>query len=270
LETRFSYNSGVDNFVVHPVYIDRYIPTPATGELGQAILDYESELSRPMGTWIVRAAGAATATILLDTNVTRTPHFFTDTLQMAAMDTFTTSAPFKLRGDGYPVSVTSSTPGVQLRIGREMTMIGNMEEEGSTLWYLNSTYERYDTVAYRGARSIRLNRAGGGQNSVSTNFLYRCPFNESWNVSMIGWIRLQNARDATMQLGLYDARSGGQEVGLWTPSGTLQGTLPWTEFWQDIETPQSAWYYDIILHLRAPASGTGFAWFDDVMLEELK
>jgi hypothetical protein len=184
---------------------------------------------------------------------------------MAAMDTFTTSAPFKLRGNGYPVSVTSSTPGVQLRIGREITMIGNMEEEGSTLWYLNSTYERYDTVAYRGARSIRLNRAGGGTNSVSTALLYRPPFNENWNVSFMGWMRTDNVRNARLQLELWNARSGGNQEGLWTIAD-INGDLPWTWFWQDVETPPNAWYYNVTLSMRAPTSGTGFAWFDDVML----
>jgi hypothetical protein len=154
---------------------------------------------------------------------------------------------------------------VQLRIGREILMMGNMEAEGSTLWFLNSNYEHYDTVAYRGARSIRLNRGGGGTNSVSTSLLYRPPFNENWNVSFMGWMQTENARDVRLQLELWNSRSGGNQEGLWTIAD-VDGDLPWTWFWQDIQTPQNAWYYNITLNLRAPTSGSGQAWFDDVML----
>ncbi len=269
LESRLSIAQGVDSFVVHPIYIDRYIPTPASGELAGALLDYESELSRPMGTWIVREPDGETARILLDTNVSRTVVDFTDTLTLSDIDTFAVSAPFKLQGGGYPTEITVvSLPDAEMRMGRDDIMWGNMEAEGATPWNLNSNYERYDAEAHRGARSIRLNRAGGGNNSVSTNFFFRRVFHTNHAATIVAWMSGENTRDCRMQFEFWNARTGGDLVGLWVPGGIFQGTFPWTYVWQDLEWPQDGWLYNVTLALRSPVTGTGYAWFDDVALVE--
>jgi hypothetical protein len=269
LESRLSLAHGVDSFVVHPIYIDRYIPTPASGELAGAILDYESELSRPMGTWMVREPDGETATILLDTNVTRSFAEFTDTLTLGDLDTLAESAPFKLQGGGYPTEITViSPPEAEVRMGRDVVMFGNMEDEGSNQWDLNSNYEHFDPQHYRGQRSIRLNRAGGGTNSVSTRFLFRRLYHPEHAGTICGWVHGVNTRDAKMQFEFWNGRTGGDNLGLWTPGGVFQGDFPWTYVWQDLEWPQDGWCYNVSLNLRAPVIGEGQAWFDDIALVE--
>ncbi len=268
LESRLSVAQGVDSLVVHPIYIDRYIPTPASGELAGALLDYESELSRPMGTWIVREPDGITASLLLDTNVTRTTVDFMDTLALWAVDTMAESSPFKLEGGGYPADIAViSPPEAQVRVGRDVLMFGNMEAEGANPWDLNSNFEHYDFIAYRGLRSVRLNRSGIPSNSVSTRLVWRLPIDHDHAYSIGGWIRGQNARDGRLRFEYWEGRGGTDDtLTYFIVGGDQQGTFPWTYVWQDLVAPSNGWFGNIVLYVRAPATGEAQMWFDDLAL----
>ena len=265
LEARLSAVSGIDNFVVHPIYIDRYIPTPASGELARALIGYEAELCRPMGTWLVNDPNGETGYILMDTNVTRTSVEFVDTLTLSDFDPFAVSAPFKLEGGGSVTSVTIETPeGVELRVGRDVLLFGNMEAEGARAWDLNSNFEHYDPFSYRGARSIRLNRAGIPSNSVSTRLFRRPPYNLGRDYSISGWVFGDNTRDGQLIFEYWNARAGGDIQGSFIIGQVWEGSFPWTFVWQDLVAPEDGWYYNVVLYLRAPQDGEGQMWFDDI------
>jgi poly-gamma-glutamate capsule biosynthesis protein CapA/YwtB (metallophosphatase superfamily) len=269
IQAQLADNHSVSSFVVHPVFIDRYIPSVATGYLGGAILDYIAELSRPMRTWTIRQPLADSSFIVMDTTAwSRSGVNYTDTLALTNRDSFAYSAPFYLRDDGYPVSVTlQGTAGGQYRVGRELLMWGNIEAEGATPWNLNSAYEKYDTVTFHaGRRSIGLNRSGGGSNSVSTNLVYRQVFPYGANCTMSGWVRGQNGNDIALQFEFWDARSGGHLIDSVLVAGPQDGTFGWTQYWRDLVDPQYGYCYDIKLRLLSPATGTGYANFDDLKL----
>ena len=54
---------GVDEAVVHPVFLDHWIPRPCTGEMARQLLLYESKLSYDFDTWLVRNPGEDSARI---------------------------------------------------------------------------------------------------------------------------------------------------------------------------------------------------------------
>ena len=254
----------ITDYVVHPVYIDRYIPHFITGEAGAGICNYQTELARANHTWIVRAPNTATASIILDTTVTRTGVNHTDTLTLEDRNGYAYSAPYKLP-DGYPVQITPQSPAnLEFRVGHEILWFGNMENEGANLWDLNSNYERFDSlISSRGQRSIGLNRAGAGTNSVSTNLLYRPELNMSYEHSAIGWVRGDNALNAQMQFEAWNARSGGTMNSSTVIGSILQGTFDWQKIWQNLTIPGSTYYYNIKLYLQAPTL-EGKVWFDDL------
>jgi len=270
ISAALSAEHGVSDFLVHPIYIDRYIPGPATGELGGAILDYISELSRPMRAWVVRNPGSDLGAIVSDSvGLRRAGENFLDTLWLEERGGYAVSDPFRLRGQGYPVGVRVQGPdSTVFRCGRDVLLIGNMEAEGATPWDLNSNYERYDTlVALRGERSIGLSRAGGGTNSVSTLLAQRPPYNRSFPHTMLGWIQADQGREVRIQFELYSQRTGNNLQSQQTIESSYAGSFDWMLIWDDIVVPEQGYFYNVRLNLRAPASGEeGRAWFDDLAL----
>jgi poly-gamma-glutamate capsule biosynthesis protein CapA/YwtB (metallophosphatase superfamily) len=258
--------SSADSFVVHPVYLDRYIPRVPTGALAGQILDYVSDLSRPMRTWIVRGPNDSVAQVLQDTLITRVGQDFRDTLAMSNSGSWSESAPFHLDEGGYLVSFAMINPvGAQYRFGRNAFYPGNIEDEGATPWNLNSAYEKYDTTAYHGGRrSIGLTRSGGGTNSVSTNLLYRPPYDPGKSYSFVGWVKGQTSREVRIQFEWWPYRSGGSLSDSIIVGGDRSGTFNWTRVWADLEPPDNGYTYNIKLNLRSPTTGEGKAWFDDM------
>jgi poly-gamma-glutamate capsule biosynthesis protein CapA/YwtB (metallophosphatase superfamily) len=265
-----SAEHGVGGFGVRPIYIDRCIPGPATGELGGAILDYISELSRPMNTWVVRNPDSAVGAIVLDTTGLRlATEQFRDTLWLETRNGYSVSEPLKLHGAGYPVNISVIAPdSAEFRFGHDVFMVGNIEAEGATPWNLNSSYERYDTTtALRGRRSISLNRAGGGSNSVSTTLVQRPTFDPNRDYTMLGWIMAQRGREVQIQFELYNQRTGDNLLLQQTVGGAYAGTFEWMLIWDDVADSIDGYFYNIRLNLRAPSTGEeGWAWFDDLAL----
>jgi poly-gamma-glutamate capsule biosynthesis protein CapA/YwtB (metallophosphatase superfamily) len=260
--------SNAGSFVVHPIFIDRYVPTPATGELGGAILDYISDLSRALGSWVVRGANADTAVIIMDTlSAPRSGSTYADVLTLETRGSWAESAPFLMRGTGYPVWVSVSAPtGSQIRIGREQLWFGNMEAEGATQWNLNSNYERYDTTTYyRGRRSIGQNRSAS-LTGVTTNLLWRIPTTTTTGYSIMGWISGNDANGAYISAAIYNGRTGGSNLVNTTAGSELSGTFNWQFVWSDFQTPSNGYFGDVSVNVHAPSLSEENAWFDDVML----
>ncbi len=271
LRTHFDGNIGVDQATVHPVYINHWIPQPARGELARNILDYESEMSRRLDTWLVRPPGGDSAFVVFDTMaVTRSGMDTTVTLPIALSGSWWTSAPHKLAQDGYIVSTAvTNVPNCEVRYGRERLLFGNMEDEGADDWLLNSGDEGYVTdVSHNGQRSIRLRRASGTPGNVITFNQYRFPLPVGPDYTFCGWIKTENAEDAVYQVEYYSQRSGGTYISQVNVGSPVDGTTEWGFYRRDLSPPGSTRYIVIRMSLNSPSSETGFAWFDDASLIE--
>jgi poly-gamma-glutamate capsule biosynthesis protein CapA/YwtB (metallophosphatase superfamily) len=269
VQVHFSTENGIDTAVVHPVYLDHWIPRPALGGLGRAILNYESEMSRRLDTWLVRSPDSGSARIVWDTTAAvRTGAEWTDTLQLTSSGGWWISQPWKMREDGYPVRVeVTGLSGAEVRVGRDLLWFGGMEDEGARPWNLNSSDEGYVTdVSHLGERSIRLRRATGAGDNVVTQLELRKPLDRTLAHSMVGWIQTQNATDAAIQAQFYSQRSGGSLLGQVDAGGTLDGDQPWTYMSSDLTIPGNTAFVDVRLSLYPPSSDTGYAWFDDLAL----
>ncbi|MCB9357885.1 MAG: CapA family protein [Calditrichaeota bacterium] len=271
LRTHFTEGVGVDTAVVHPVYINHWIPQPARGELARIILDYESEMSRRLDTWLIRAPGADSAFVVLDTaTALRTAEFRYDTLALTQDENFWISDPLALPDIGYlGFSEITSGANFEIRFGRDKLCFGNMEWEGADGWLLNSADEEYNSdFVHRGEKSIRLRRSAGNPQNVVSNTEYRIKVTPLGNYSVMGFVRTENAVDAAIQAQVYNARSSGTLLSQTDVGGMQSGTADWTFRSHDLTLPGNGYYMSLRVTLSASPTGTAFGWYDDIALIE--
>ncbi|MGQ9707758.1 MAG: CapA family protein, partial [bacterium] len=155
---------GFYRFFLVPVYIDDYIPKRAKAELGVYILRHLARLSKELGSYVVVDRTNAEAEVLLDTlNLLRQTRQFQVPAELEPDSGWLMSAPLRLLnwGDIFKVNSIRPAGAWQFRLGRELVWFGNMEDEGATMWLLNQADEFYDTIAWRGQRSLCQRRVPG-------------------------------------------------------------------------------------------------------------
>lgn len=258
---------GFFEYNVTPVYIDHYIPRRASGGLGVHILDYLTMRSRDLGTYLIVQPESVSASIVLDTLLLYPRSSVTQrTLPLVQSGSWYVSKPERLARHGSIASIPAINPqGTwQYRLGRDVVWFGNCEKEGCNLWQLDVSDERFDsTIAHGGVRSLQHRRVSGAS-TLSTNFETRVtPSTVATAFSVYGWIKTDNAREATIRTRLYASRTG-SEIASGDIGTLVSGSTNWQFYANDITPPSNVSFVDMFLESKAPVSGTGYAWFDDV------
>lgn len=264
-------DSGFTAFSVTPVYIDDYIPQPATGELGIYILDYLARRSKELDTYLHVDRQGIRAHVIMDT----LSMVYYDTDYQAALDfqengTFNLSKPIRLAKNGFLSQLQYITPfaDYQYRLGREMIWFGNFEDEGCTLWNTSNSNVFYDNeVAYEGQRSLcQIRSTGSG--TLATNLKLRIKKYVNTDYTLHGYIKTLNAGEANIQVRYYSTRTSTFVLGSELLTLPVSGTTEWNFFFRELNVPPNAGYFDIRLLSSGPGLGTGYAWFDNVGLIE--
>ncbi|MBC8204524.1 MAG: CapA family protein [FCB group bacterium] len=260
------------NYYYRPVYIDDYIPDEARGELGKDIIDRIADYSRLQGTIVMPDYAQNIAYIALDTNEVVSyeqvridyAYFIND----SAQSSIRMSLPKRLANDGFLsefISVSSSSP-MEVILGRDMLLVGNMEDEGATLWELDNVWVTYDNqVSYTGQRSICLKR-----NSYQSYMAYvvledRFSLDLSKDYTICGYVKTANADSARITIRYYVSRTGAfvdDEI----LAGPLTGTQDWTYFSYDLRPPPEGDFGNFMLVNTPPAEDDGYFWVDDLKL----
>jgi poly-gamma-glutamate synthesis protein (capsule biosynthesis protein) len=265
--------TGFYDYSLTPVYIDDYVPRRATGELGLHVLNYLARRSRELGTILAVKPDSTTAQIVLDTLGMRRVHIVgSDTLDLHADGSFWASSPYRLGRVGSLAEVRAIEPEQQnweFRLGRDVIWFGNFEDEGSSLWLLNQSGESYDTVAFRGLRSMRQVRPPmTGQMMTNLEELTPC-YSDSLSYSLYGSLKTSNARNAGIAARFYATRPGGTLLGSADLDTQLTGTMDWTSCSREFTPAPGTMYFDACLYSQGPLSGdTGRTWFDDAGIIE--
>ncbi len=268
---------GSEGFHTHtliPVFIDDYIPRPATGELGRHILDRLADYSRELGTIITVPHDSAVAHVILDTssvetNVTTTGNNFT----FEETDSLWVSEPIVLRGNGSLSAVNSINGGSgwEIRLGREVLWFGNFEDEGSTMWNLNSIDEWYDdSLCHSGQRSLCLRRYESSGDNIITDLEGRLPCDPNRSYTLCGWISTKSTNDATIQIRFYRYRYSGTHLSQQDVGTLVDGDTDWTFYQKELSVPSLSSYYNVRCSNDIPDSGVSYAWFDDIGVIEWK
>ncbi len=264
--------TGFIGFSVDPVYIDSYIPQPATGQLGLYILDYLAYRSKELDTYLH-----------IDREEVRA-HVIMDTLSMVYQDTNSTgliefhqqnnvylSQPLNLSRNGFISNIQQISPqgNYQYRLGSEMIWFGNFEDEGCTLWDTGADSSvQYDSnQSYEGQRSLRQAIAVG-ETTLNTNLRLRIRKYNNTPYTLHGYIKTQNATDVNVEIRYYTTRTTSNVLGTEELTDAIYGAQDWTFYSKELNVPYNAGYFDIVLTSSAPGLGTGYAWFDNIGLIE--
>ncbi len=263
--------TGFYEFSITPVYIDDYIPQRAKGGLGLHILDYLAKGSKDLSTWLRVDRDSVIATVIMDTaNMTIFETEFSETLSLSAVNNAWETAPCPIENAGSISSIKKIQPAgiYEYRLGKDEIWFGNMENEGCTLWNLNSNDETYcDTAAFAGIRSIQQRREAGAASNIVTNFEERiiCR-SDTLDYSLCGYIKTSNSAGVTIEIQYYEDREsviplGSQNIGV-----LVYGDTPWTFYHHELTIPAGTEFFDVRLNTNKPTSGTALSWFDNVSL----
>ncbi len=260
--------TGFHQYYVTPVYIDDWIPMPAQGELGLYILDYLAMRSKELGTYLNVDRANVIANIILDTlNMEITTTTYQNDVTIEEDNGIWISKPMRLQRNGNISEITSIFPASnwEYHLGREIIWFGNFEDEGCTLWDIDSNDEWYDdTVAYEGESSL-CQRRYAGSGSIITNFenRIRC-YSDTSKYCLTGYIKTQNGSDVTVEIRYYQSRWGGYYLGSDNIGEYINGDTDWTFYYNELTPPIGTKFIDIRLTSDSPESGVAYAWFDNV------
>jgi len=180
------------------------------------------------------------------------------------------SAPCPIETAGSLSSVNYIKPDgdYDFRLGGEKIWWGNMEDQGCSLWNLNSADEKFcDTVAFGGNRSIQHQRDPGSPYNIVTNFENRiicC--SDTLAYTLCGYIKTMNGSDVTIEIQYYEDRTGGIAIGQENIGVLVSGDTPWTYYYKNLTIPQGTEFFDIRLNSDFPQEGIALSWFDNVSL----
>ncbi|MCK5050979.1 MAG: CapA family protein [Candidatus Cloacimonetes bacterium] len=262
---------GFSAFSIKPVFIDDYIPQIAIGELGNYILDYLKMRSKELNTY------------LSVDNVEIEAHVILDTLNMLMEnEQFTEALTFSFNGDEYISqiihlpqwgnisSIDAISPGnnYEFRVGRELIWFGNYEDEGASIWNVNSGNEWLDdSEFYEGELSLCIQQNSANGYNIITNMENRMKRRSVGEYSVHGYIKTQNCEGVMIQARFYNTRTGGTLLGQ-DNFEPVSGDTDWTYYSAEIEVPGNTNYFDIVANNDPPISGDSYAWFDNTGLIE--
>ena len=150
---------------------------PAKGDLGNYILDYIAMRSKELNTFVHVDNDNQRAYVIIDSLAM--PSSIVD--YNAWIDNY---KPFDLNGESYfhsdPIPLTkpgslsqilAGDPSItHYRLGREKIWMKNFEDEGSSLWNLNSINEMIqDSVVRRGEAALLQIRSESSPDNIVTN-----------------------------------------------------------------------------------------------------
>ena len=266
---------GIHSWTYRPVFIDQWIPKPATGRLGREILDRMADYSRALGTWVGVNRETLTGTIFLDPAQAEpvvTASQGTQSLQ--ADDGSYLSLPILLAGNGSLSRIVElqgvSPSGAQVRFGREVLWFGGFEpEEGYHMWKLDSEDEWLDEEVYfAGAHSLVQHRQEGDAAEVTTLLDRHLPAADSLEYGLNGWARTENANGARFALRFYENRYTLTPMTTLNVIEEINGTTDWTWCAKDFATPAGARFFNVRCRLDKAEQGDAYAWFDDLRVVE--
>lgn len=260
-----AYPEGFKNHFIKPVYIDNYIPKPATGQLGIHILDYIAMKSRELDTIVAVDKQELKATVPLDLQALdeHTHRFYPDTPWAMYEDGFHKTAAHKLPRYGSISALEFPGPAedAQMRLGRELVWFGNFEDEGCRLWDV----AEYSEIAIDGARSASFSGLDTNPQTATISKKIKLYDNQS-AFTLHGWIRTRDTVSANITIRCFSSRSSGYPVSTESITADISGNTDWQSFYKEFSLPSNAWYFDIRLSFTGSGSSRSKAFFDNVGL----
>ena len=270
-------NGKFIDFKFRPIFIDHYLTKPATGELGNSILNHVANLSKDLNTVISVDKYTNSAKLIKNTNLVPKSNYncrkellngqlvYDNEVQQVMWQYDLIRVPdlgnLTAVGQSFLSSLT------KFRIGSEKVWFGNMEDEGANLWNLNSDDEFYTGEDYfRGSRSIRHNRDVGNTSSILTMLEKRLPMDrDNVEYSIHAAIKTVNSPQANLEIVFYPDRYS-NSIGEQSLSIYPSGTVDWQVYSQPLQIPNGTEFFNLKIRSWAPTMGSSTVYWDDVGL----
>jgi len=268
---------GVQRVELEPIFVDRYQPTPAIGNLGSRILDRLAGYSTPLNATVVPNYEQMRATVAINPETVNREYVDHEvtlaTRYIPSLDVWRTE-PFEFAGEGFPTAITGLEPNGfdsdwEVRLGRDILLVGNMESEGASVWNYNSGYEGRDSTDVYGGRYSSFLRRNAGMGDAVTDMIQRIPIIRNEELTLVGHLRITNGRNARIAVRWYRYRYDNLPeniLGDSTGGASLTGDLDWQKVWGEVKAPDGADFGNVRWQLYAPQNGSGTLWADDVKL----
>jgi poly-gamma-glutamate capsule biosynthesis protein CapA/YwtB (metallophosphatase superfamily) len=266
---------GIMGWTFRPVFIDQWIPKPASGRLGREILDRVADYSRVLGASVGVYPATMSGRVFLDplqadpvVSVSQGTRPFA-----LAEDGSYVSLPIELAGKGSLSRITDAPglpAGAQVRFGREVLWFGRFEQdEGYHMWSLDSSDEWLDDAIFQeGAHSLTQHRRSSDGGEVTTLLDRHLPAADSLAYGLTGWMRTDNAAGARFALRFYSSRYTWNAMTTLNAVEGVDGTTDWTWYGKDFAAPDGATFLNVRCRLDCPAHDEARAWFDDLRVIE--
>ena len=260
---------GFDSFSIKPVFIDDYIPLEAKGELGKYILNYIKMKSKDLNTYLTVDNTSIEAHVILDTlTMLIENQQYSEDLTFTLVGNEYVSQIIHLPewGDISSVDVITSEENFEFRVGRELIWFGNYEDEGASIWNVNSDNEWLDdSEFYEGELSLCIQQNSSNGYNIITNLENRLKRRYEVAYSVHGFVKTENCEGAMVQARFYNSRTGGALLGAGNFAG-VSGDSDWAYYSSEVDVPDNATYFDVVANNDPPNTGESFAWFDNIGL----
>lgn len=261
--------NGFDSFSISPVFIDDYIPKTATGALGRHILDYIKMRSKELNTYLTVDDEELTAHVILDTlsMIIENQEYSEDLTFIDNGNEFVSQIIHLPQwGNISSIDVISPDGDYEFRVGRELIWFGNYEDEGASIWNINSDNEWLDdNEVFEGDYSLCIQQNSANGYNIITNLENRLKRRDDVAYSVHGYVKTQNCQGAYVQARFYENRTGGYLIDA-ENFAAVNGDSDWSYYFSEIDVPENTNYFDLVANNDPPSINESFAWFDNIGL----
>lgn len=262
---------GFYAFDITPIYIDDYIPVPASGELALHILDDLAHKSRNLDTYLFVDRELGSGKIILDPSNEEPIHIESRIpFHLEAQNSEWISPPIPLARAANISRLTQVSPpdNLEFRLGRNLVWMGNFENEGSSLWNVNSSDESISsTISRLGHKSLKHIRDWDDSSIIITDLEEPLPLNSEKSFSMAGFIKTKNGTQIKLQSRFWESRSG-PPIQTSSMVNPINGDNNWSYYWQNLDLPENARFFNLRAYSGLPETGIGESWFDQLSFIE--
>ncbi len=262
---------GFSSFSLKPAFIDDLIPQIASGDLGRHILNYIKMKSKELNTYLSVDNLEIEANVILDTlTMLIENEQYTEDLNFSfnGEEHVSQIVPLPQWGNISSVDIISPGNSFEFRVGRELIWFGNFEDEGASVWNVNSDDEWLDdTEFYEGERSLCIQQNSANGYNIITNLENRMKRRSNGKYSVHSYVKTENCEGVMVQARFYNTRTGGTLLGQ-DNFEPVSGDTDWTYYSAEFEIPDNTNYFDIVANNDPPISGESYAWFDNTGLIE--
>ena len=265
--------TGFTSYTITPLYIDDYLTKPAVGELGNYILDYIAMRSRELDTYLHVNTDNKNAIVIIDPEENDNAHNDYDIRVSNSKPViidgqeYFKSEPIQLPKAGSLSKILNGNNSINYyRLGRETIWMKNFEDEGSSLWNINSPSEvLQDTIFRRGGSALLHIRSQNSSSNIVTNLEERIPIYKEFAHTLHGYIKTKNAKNVTIEAQFYNSRTS-DSFNTISINDSISGDNDWLQYWNEIPIPEDAEYINIRTTSDVPDSGTSHTYYDDIGL----